>query len=242
MKDIYDIKNDKYKRIKLQSFYNVLSTDRIDLVATNILDVDYDTEDHNQQNKDDIYNYEIKLINKKILLKKEWIEIKNNDIISSVEEFLFEKFIELADNEGHKNEIHEIDYKDYKNKEISFNKIILSRLVLMKHYIQSNGRIGTGNFIISNEKTNNFLIECEDTKIQEHFKFLVYKNLEDGKIIMGRKNDFSQPGIILILNENSLSNIVYKDNKKYVNLIYSFSSEGLKPEKQYLIMKIKNKF
>ena len=77
----------------------------------------------------------------------------------------------------------------------------------------------------------------------QYYKFIVDEQLEDGRLILGRKNDFSQPGIILVINENSLKDIVYNnDEKPFVNLIYSFTEVGFHSEKQFLTINIKNKF
>lgn len=235
----YSLLTEEGQKLKSQPLYNILSTDKEDYIITTILDFHYDGHESKELS--------LVTVDKEIFLKEELIEIKNDDMISSIEDYLNNEFIRLAEIEGEKNKVYDIDYKELLEKNshqfILSNRTVVTKLNFMSFYIATEGRIGKGDFLISNEKTNKFILNCfDDAQNSNNFKLIVDKGLEDGKIIMGRKNDFSQPGIILILNENSFKNIVYKDNKQYVNLIYSFSLEGLKSEKQYLIINIKNKF
>jgi hypothetical protein len=65
-------------------------------------------------------------------------------------------------------------------------------------------------------------------------------SLEDDEIIVGRKNSIEQPGIISVIDNNSLQNIVYnEEGNRCVDLSYGLYTIGFYPEKQYLTLKIK---
>jgi hypothetical protein len=129
------------------------------------------------------------------------------------------------------------------NVELAIQRKIIARINSCSNFIATSGRIGAGQFIITNKLTNEYLTQVFMNV--GHFLFIVDDRLENGTVIMGRKNDISQPGISLIINENSLNNIVYNKediDEQIFNLKYGFSIAGFYPEKQFYTLYIKNKF
>jgi hypothetical protein len=236
------------KYLELQPFYNIIVTDRVDSIKIMFVDFKY--------NKDtsglgvvssDIFTNEIHL-------KKEFVEIKDDNIHESLSNFLNEEFLKIVERLADKNR-NSKDSPMNGEFDMDYAKIIeelpiqdpnlLTRKVVAKinnlsNWIATTCRIGPGQFIITNSITNEFLLKTYNNS--QLYRLFVSNSLESGKIIMGRKNSFDQQGILLVLNENSLNDIGYKNGKSYVNLIYAFSINGFYPEKNYYSMYIKNKF
>lgn len=239
----YDVDTDIGKILECQSLYTVIKTDREDSIKLMILD-------YRKLNEND---YGVELMENEIVLHRKLIELKN-DSISSVINYLNNEFVKLAEIQGDKNNHLELDYEELvascdlpqfnhteNDLDLLIKRRILTKFIFSSNLIATKGRIGPSQYMISNKKTNEFLLENE--VLTSENKFIVDTQLEEGKVILGRKTQMDQPGIILTINENSFNDIVYnEEGKKCVNLLYSFSKIGYNPEKQYLTMNIKNKF
>jgi hypothetical protein len=245
---IYDLKTEEGNLLLSQPLYNIVSTDQDSSVKIFIIDFN-----------DSGGRFAMpELFEKEIFMKKELVEIKNDNKIESISDFLNQKFVEilqdLSDKSRNLEDIKDNNYKfdideilesvkereDYK---IQIVRKIIARINNVSNWIATRGRIGPAHYIITGKETNRFLLEQLDS-INFHlsiFRFFVDERIAEGKIIMGRKNDFDLPGILLILNENSLSDLVYNEEGKLcVNLIYAFSANGFAPEKQYYTILLKN--
>lgn len=197
-------------------------------------------------------------------LETELIEIKEGDLPGSITDFLNKKFVQMAREEGYKNR----DFKEIPRDEdgeirfdIDVEKIredlkkhppidnnfenpilrrVISRLNMAGSWIAVTGRIGPGNFIICNESTYDYLKKIFDSVSYTYFKMFADNSLDDDEIIVGRKNSLENPGIISVIDKNSLQNIVYnEDGNRCVDLSYGLYAIGFYPEKQYLTLKIK---
>lgn len=212
--------------------------------------------DFNEQNN-------VSLISDKIKLETESIEIEN-DLNKSIINFLNKKFVKMARDNGYKNrdfkdiprnddgEIRfDIDIEKLKedmkknppidnNIDLSIIRKITARLNMASSWIAVTGRIGPGRYIICNEFTNNYLKKIFEETSYTFFELFVDNSIEDGELVMGRKNSSENPGILAIIDQNSLQNTLYnKEEKLCVNLCYSLQPIGFYPEKQYLTLKIK---
>jgi len=242
--------------INNQSLFHTIITDLPDYVHTHFIDIDY-SED---TNKNGLYygvgmaTISPDIVKKTITLKKVPIQITTNkmdDIILHLQR----EYIEIVKEHGLKNRenglrnginffdidltresINISDLTDDEFKTVN-NRKIYTKITGSSNFIATYGRIGYIHYIIASEKNTDLLIEIFPNK---SFTIIQDKELDDETLILGRKNEFSTPGVLLILNENSLQNIVYNEiGESYVNLIYSFASLGYHPENQFLTLKIK---
>jgi hypothetical protein len=202
-------------------------------------------EQYNRNNivmKLEVFQNELKLDNK-------LIEIDDN-INNTLIRDLNKEFVEIAEKQGdiNRNSIYSLINPDGSSKldanikkimedsnsqsNLSLLRKVATKLNNISNYIALDGKIGPGKYIISNKKTNEFLSNLYSSSIK-FFDLIIDESLKDGKIIMGRKNNINQPGIMLAINKNSFENIVYKDGKSFIDLKYKFSANGYNPEKFY---------
>lgn len=253
---IYDIKTEEGRMLEAQPLYNIISTDARDS-SVKIMFVDYRESTEEEKKDPNINSLSIDIFEQEVELKMELVEIKNDNMPDSVMDYLNKEFVQIVQKQSDKNR-NSIDSP--KNDEgnskfdIDYNKIlessngvsmqilrkIVAKLNNLSNWLAVTGRIGAGKYIISNSETNKFLLETTNSLMDNLFRFVVDDTVENGKIIMGRKNSFDQPGIILVLNENSLFDIVYnEEGKSFVNLIYAFSVNGFHPERQHFTIYLK---
>jgi len=252
----YAPKTNVGKFLEFQPLYNIVVTDSADPIKFMFVDFKYG---YNESG--DIIDIGPDIFSNEIHLKNELVEIKENNIVESLTQYLNLEFLKIVDEQADKNrnsknspfdengnskfdvdcskisEEIKTSFPDVDDISIFLKRKIVAKLYNLSNWIATMCRIGPGKFLITNSKTNEYLLKLFDNI--EKFRFFVSETLEDGKIIMGRKNYFDQPGILLVLNENSIEDIVYKDGKSYVNLLYSFSMNGYNPETSYFSMYIK---
>jgi len=216
--------------------YPILSTDQTDI---NMLFIDF-----KNNNTEDEY-HPLDIFTKKIILKTIPVDIINDDIEISIYNHLNLEFVQIIRDEAIKNRnntlsiIENFDINIEKSPVDQLNKFISVKLFNCCNYIATDGRIGPSQYIITSQKTNDYFFDkMGDSMFNLNKKFFIDKNLSDDEIIFGRKNDIDQPGVSLIINENSFDNIIYDDGKMKVNLSYSFTVNGFNPEKQYFLIKI----
>jgi hypothetical protein len=193
---------------------------------------------------------------------------------------MFSEFVNIVkkqglinrENSGDIGDKFDIDFKKWKTDlektgHVDINKLLyrkmFTKIINCSNYIAVNGRIGLAHFVITNEKTHRLLFNRLDD-IRE-LRFYVSNELEDSDMIIGRKNDSTQPGILLFFNESDadIAKRVFSEQdpygeedwenndvkdirlttigeKKYINLPYEFISTGFFPEKQFFYIKIIN--
>lgn len=216
-------------------FYTILSVTEPSVTMT-FIDFNYDSTTNEVWGPD--------VFNKDVFLKEVPIVIKN-DVVESIKEHLnleFTNIIKELSKKSRNKDSFDIDIDKWKESDpsIVFDNHIITRKIVAKihncmNYIATNGRIGSGRFIIINDKTFEFLYHIIDEWIFNlNIKFVINKELEDSDLIMGRKNEIDQPGVVLVLDEKSLYDIS-KDGKT-INLKYNFSINGFKPENQYYLI------
>lgn len=147
----------------------------------------------------------------------------NKTDISIAKDLILEKILELSN----KNEDSE-KFSIKKSIEGITDELMISRKVCSKilngcNYIAANGRIGSGNTIlISEENYNKYELSRFDFENVENVpdkmnrEVIFDESIND--IILYRKNDIEQPGLVLL----------YSDDK------YDIIDIGIYPEKQFL--------
>lgn len=247
------------KILESQPLYNIMVTDNKDFIK--VMFVDFKEDDllsNDGEISEPDFTKCFQIFTNEIHLKNELVEIKDDNISESLTQYLNLEFLKIVEEQADKNrnskispldenensqfdidclkfsEEIKISFPDIDDISIFLKRKILAKLYNLSNWIATTCRIGPGKFLITNSKTNDYLLKLHINI--EQFRLFVFDSLEDGKIIMGRKNSFDQPGILLVLNENSIEDIVYKDGKSYVNLLYSFSANGYNPERNYFPM------
>jgi len=233
---MWEIKTNIGKSLK-DSLYPILSTELDDIRMSFI---DFKCEDEFDIGSPNIYTKDIKLKTVPVEI------IDDNDIETSLSNHLDSEFIQLVKYVSIKNRISNKIINE--NFDISIEKLInefgnasaiekiIFKLNNCSSYIATNGRIGPAQYIITSEKINNFILSEENIN-NVYFKLYINRNIENENIIVGRKNDIDQPGISLIINENSFNDITSDNGKLIMNLKYKFSVNGFYPEKQYFLIK-----
>lgn len=147
----------------------------------------------------------------------------NKTDISIAKDLILEKILELSN----KNEDSE-KFSIKKSIEGITDESIISRKAYAKilsgcNYIAANGRIGSGNTIlISEENYNKYKLSVFDFENVENVpdkmtrEVIFDESIND--IILYRKNDIDQPGLVLL----------YSDDK------YDVIDIGIYPEKQFI--------
>jgi len=158
----------------------------------------------------------------KLKLKEKTIKIDkdyNKNLI--LKEFI-EKVIEISEPETYNEKVYE--YKTVREiNSVKEHKQLLSKMINCSTYIATNGRIGPAHFILIPhkyyQKLSDLIIDGKIGGMK-----IIPTNLLNDKMIFGRKNDETQPGIFLFLDE--------KINK------YNLNSVGDFAQNQYHILKI----
>jgi hypothetical protein len=255
--------------------YTIRFTDQNELELL-FVDFKYDIDENNSDYfGPDIFTQKTKVFKKRI-------EIINDDIIKSVNDTIYSEFTKMAKIEGllnrDKSKMGDKFDIDFKKWEIDLKKTgsdnipnaLLRRLVAKinncSNFIATDGRIGPAQFVITNEKTHNFFERYSENYMNLGFiRYYINNELEDCDIILGRKNESTQPGVLFIMNENNigLSKRVFSEqdpygeedwdngniedielitigDKKYIDLAYSFVPIGFYPEKQFYYIHLIN--
>lgn len=218
---------------KNNSLFEVIFTDREDSIEVTFIDI-REKEFQNPPSTT-LLDINLEVFKKQINLKKVPVKIEKQE---DIEHYLQKEFIEIIKELGLKKNDESISVLDIMLKaDDDPVRGIFHKILYRSNYIAVNGRIGSAQYTISSENTNDMLLKSDTYHSLTH---IVDKEMDDETIIIGRKNDVFQPGVFLVLNENSLSNIEYNEKgEKYVVLNYEFAVVGFHPEKQYLTMKIK---
>jgi hypothetical protein len=151
-------------------------------------------------------------------------------------------------------------------EEIKKSKLrkIISKLNSCSSYIAMNGRIGPAQFVITNQKTYDFLKEILDDYVDNlgNMRIHISDKVEDGDILLGRKNEIHIPGVILVImqgedklatriiseadpygeedwNDEGGKTIDIRELNKESIASYDFIEIGFFPEKQFYMIKIK---
>lgn len=236
------------KALKNQILFDVLATDVEDFVEVMFLDFDYQKIDDTpissgsmsitQEQYATIGPY---IFKKRIELKKVPVKIDNSE---SINLHLQREYIDIIKDLGlkHLEKSPKSDDGSYKfditikSDDNSIRKVV-AKILNASNYIATTGRIGLAHYAISSEINTNFMLEAFTHKT---FTLIEDKELDDKTIILGRKNEFSQSGVLLVINENSLSKIEYNEKgEKYVLLNYAFAVVGFYPESHFLTLNIK---
>ena len=113
-------------------------------------------------------------------------------------------------------------------------RAIISKINNCRNYINYFGNLGLGQFIIVNENTHNYLHNImKEELFNTGVEVLVNNKVENNTILIGRKNEIKQPGVLLVINDET--NII--DNK--LNIKYDFVDTGFNPQHHFYLIKIK---
>lgn len=218
------------------SLYPILSTEQ-PYITMSFLDFDkkYELfeEDISISNSSYFLSNGLDMYKKEIKLEPHLIEIKDNEIKNSVIEHLNLEFVRMIKELGIKNREKNINETKNFDIEKSKNWKDIFKLNMASSYIAMSGRIGSAQYVITSDNTNEYLIS---NPTFNYLKFFVNKEFKDDEILLGRKNEADQSGVVLILNEKSIENVGEIDGKKFVKLNYSFTINGFNPEKQYIMI------
>lgn len=244
------------KSLKNQTMFDVLGTDLEDYIEVMFIDIDYQKMNQTPVSSGPItihheYSTTIspEIVKKTVELKK--VPIKIEEDIDSITLHLQREYIEIIKELGLKNlekskrnddGSSNFDIKLKPGQEYSIRNLI-TKLIYASNYIAAYGRIGPAQYVIASENTTDLMLQILQTLqkfSRKSFTIIENKEMDDETIILGRKNEFSQPGVLLVLNENSFSKIEYNEKgEKYVILNYAFAVVGFHPENQFLTLKIK---
>lgn len=250
---MWEIKT-KIGRNMENDLYSILPVDQ-PIITMSFIDFKYEKEIQDSGLYENILSPDV--CKKEIKLNTIPIEIIDDNIETSVKEHLDLEFIRMIKEEGLKNRKNDSADEHFKENKFDINiekmrenyvdsdeettkhgilRHVIARINNCSNFIAAFGRIGPAHYVITNEKTNDFLFESE-MSFGNHLKFYVDKELKDEDIILGRKNGVDQPGVVLIINENSINNVGEYNGKKYVKLDYTFSVNGFQPQHQYFLIK-----
>jgi len=207
-----------------------------------------------------------KTANLKPLVFEDFQNLTVKDIMNQIQKDIFEKIAELGK--------HHREYTAIKNFDINIremkkaldtdterNNSIIARKIIAKinhvsNYIAIEGRIGPAQFLISNNKTYQYILQYLDDisflfndKNELTIGNIVYhidNSLEDDYIFVGRKNSIDQPGVHCIIEVDNQGFIKFDEfeffevgnyNKnKNLMMHYSIVDCGLHPYYQYYAM------
>lgn len=151
---------------------------------------------------------ELKLFVKNFQLKEKNDNIKQ-EIINKIVE-LSELNIDMIEKFSMKNELI--------TPEMTVHRMFYSKLVNASNYIATNGRIGPANTILISEKNYDLYKDTINSNDMLKKMDVVFGEVDD--VFLYRKNDQSNPGLILIVNT--------KDN------LYEIVDIGFFPHKQFM--------
>ena len=142
--------------------------------------------------------------------------------------------------------------KKYSDK-FQAERFIISRFNRNNNYIISKNRIGPCNWIISNTKTYNYILEnISDLREYDKSNHLIIGNMsyiindfvEDDIIIMGRKNNLENPGVNCIIQIDKDGYIVFDEvinsSSRILRMYGAIVDTGFNPEFNYLNVRIRD--
>jgi hypothetical protein len=181
------------------------------------------------------------------------VNVKYNTI-DDIKQELTKKFIikitELGKKHREKSEIKnklDIDIKKLESRKI------ISKFISNGSNITVQGRIGPGQFLISNSNTYKDILKrlVEDDinityndKLQLTLTTLTYfidNSVEDDIVLMGRKNKIDTPGVHCSIEIDENGFIKFKEcQENIIKLFYSIYDIGYNPEYQYYAIFIRD--
>lgn len=144
----------------------------------------------------------------------------------------------------------DIDISKIRKKSMSPDRAIIAKFNNASNLMATEGRIGPAQFIVSNSKTYNYILNYIG-QMQFLYKgkelwignmpYLVNENVEDDKILLGRKNQIDQPGIHCLIMVDEEGYILFQevaDPNFQTKLIMSFCIDSIGFHPYYQVMKL----
>ena len=203
---------------------------------------------------------------KNIKLKQLFIEIdplinfidSNFLICQQIKYEIDKEFFKLVTNLGtqHRDIDLKFDLTDRQlDKSTDKYELIIARLMNASNYIATQGRIGPGQWIVSNGKNYNSILNHikninllykNNNLIIRDKPFIINDLIDDDAIIIGRKNKIDQPGVHCFLLTDENDNIIFTEilnpmsYKKTLIVQYAIESIGNQSYLQYFRINTKD--
>ena len=177
----------------------------------------------------------------------EEIRFLYNSIKTNIYKEFFKQITILGEKNRSANIKFDIDIPDIRKNSKNIGRSIVARLNNASNYIASQGRIGPAQWLVSNNKTYNYilsymtdlgLIYNSDGQLMiGNAPFIIDELIDDDIILLGRKNGIEQPGVHCIIKTDS-SHIKFQEYSSYntdINYIAEtvIDSNGFQPHLQY---------
>lgn len=147
----------------------------------------------------------------------------------------------------------DINIQDMKKRGMTPDRGIIAKLYNASNLIAVEGRIGPAQFIVSNSKTYNYILNYIGSvgvfKGNElwigNMPYIINKAVEDDKILLGRKNQIDQPGTHCLIMVDDNGYIQFQEMKNPDNfdtklvMYYCIDDVGFHP--YYQIMKLETR-
>lgn len=180
-------------------------------------------------------------------------------LYNSIKNEIYKEFFKQIEILGEQNRTtnikFDIDISEIKKNSKNIGRSILARLNNASNYIASQGRIGPAQWLVSNNKTYNYILSylidlnlnynADGQLMIGNTPFIIDELIDDDIILIGRKNSIDQPGVHCIIRTDSSSNInfqeysSYNSDKNYI-LETAIDSIGFQPHFQYFKIKTRS--
>lgn len=210
--------------------------------------------------------YPAPVIFKKLIQLNPFIFYKSiiaNDIIKELQKEFIIKITELGKKHRENSELTsklDIIIKNIKKSNTNISRAIMSKFISNGNNIAVQGRIGPGQFIISNISTYNYILSylgdieiVYDDKYRLKIATLTYivdDSVEDDIILIGRKNNIDMPGMHCLIETDENDFIKFEEyhyapafleKPEYaLKMHYSIFDVGSCPEYQYYAISIRD--
>ena len=176
-----------------------------------------------------------------------------NNIKNAINKEYFKIITELGEKNRVDSPVDRLDIfidklkKDYpKSGELGRN--IYSKFMSSSNYIATNGRIGPGQWLVSNTKTYKYIInylnmelmyDADSNLLIGNMPYVVNDLIDDDIILMGKKNNISQPGVNCVILTDDDGYIITQEYisstgySKILSVFFSIDDIGLNPEHQF---------
>ena len=146
------------------------------------------------------------------------------------------------------------DYDNEESRDHGIARRIVAKINNISNYIATTARVGPAQYLLSNIRTYNFILNYlkdyilfkDNQLFIGGIKYVVDNNVEDDIIVVGRKNALDQPGVhcVLLTDENGYVNVYEHADPINFNtnavLGYAIIDVGFNPEYHYFKMKTRS--
>jgi hypothetical protein len=210
-----------------------------------------------------IFSKNINLHNLDIIIEENVLLDRTNDIQKTyflynyIKNEINKAYFKIITELGEKNRINApmnkldiINIQNINDDSSSISKKVYSKLISASNYIASEGRLGPAQWLVSNNNTYKYILnylldmnlsyDTNDNLLIGNIPYIIDDLIDDDIILIGRKNNIDQPGVICTILTDENDNIITQEYsnisfyQKTLSIFFSVDDIGINQKHQFL--------